>query len=140
MFVGVPLGTLIGQQFGWRITFGFVALLGVAGLFGIAKLVPDLPAPEGVRLRRELAAFKNIQVLLANGMTVLGFGAEFAAITYIAPMMTEIVGNADSSITWLLELALVSGAPRNCLGRRRARCGARGSRSLTVRYRPEFSR
>lgn len=102
--VGVPLGTLVGQHVGWRITFTIVAALGVAGLVGIAKLVPDMPAQKGVRLRQELAAFKNIQVLLANGMTVLGFGAVFAAITYIAPMMTDIAGFADSSITWLLVL------------------------------------
>ncbi|MEU3413316.1 MULTISPECIES: MFS transporter [unclassified Streptomyces] len=102
--VGVPLGTLIGQSIGWRVTFGIVAGLGVIGLAGIAKLVPELPSPEGVRLRHELAAFKNAQVLLAMAMTVLGFGGVFAAITYIAPMMTRIAGFSDGSVTWLLVL------------------------------------
>ncbi|MBC9714184.1 MFS transporter [Streptomyces sp. TRM66268-LWL] len=102
--VGVPLGTLVGQSFGWRVTFGIVAALGVVGLLGVAKLVPDLPKPEGVRLRHELAAFRNVQVLLAMAMTVLGFGGVFAAITYITPMMTDVAGYADSSVTWLLVL------------------------------------
>ncbi|MFE3255880.1 MFS transporter [Nocardia sp. NPDC059091] len=102
--VGVPLGTLVGQTVGWRSTFTVVAALGVAGLVGVAKLVPDLPRPEGVHLRHELAAFRNIQVLLAMAMTVLGFGGVFAAITYIAPMMTEVTGFADGSVTWLLVL------------------------------------
>ncbi|MGX1810221.1 MFS transporter [Nocardia sp. NPDC055321] len=102
--VGVPLGTIVGQTLGWRVTFVIVALLGVVGLAGIAKLVPEQPVRERVLLRRELAAFKNIQVLLANAMTVLGFGAVFAAITYIAPMMTEIGGFADTSVPWLLVL------------------------------------
>ncbi|MET9147427.1 MULTISPECIES: MFS transporter [unclassified Streptomyces] len=102
--VGVPLGTLIGQSAGWRVTFAAVAALGVVGLVGIARLVPDLPRPEGVRLRHELAAFKNAQVLLAMAMTVLGFGGVFAAITYIAPMMTRVAGFSDSSVTWLLVL------------------------------------
>lgn len=102
--VGVPLGTLVGQSAGWRVTFGIVAALGAVGLVGIAKLVPDLPRPEGVRLRHELAAFKNIQVLLAMAMTVLGFGGVFAAITYIAPMMRHVAGFADGSVTWLLVL------------------------------------
>lgn len=102
--VGVPLGTLIGQSAGWRVTFAAVAALGVVGLVGIARLVPDLPRPEGVRLRHELAAFKNAQVLLAMAMTVLGFGGVFAAITYIAPMMTRVVGFSDGSVTWLLVL------------------------------------
>ncbi|MEU9185335.1 MFS transporter [Streptomyces sp. NPDC048484] len=102
--VGVPLGTLIGQSVGWRVTFTVVAALGVLGLAGIAKLVPDMPKPQGVRLRHELAAFKNVQVLLAMAMTVLGFGGVFAAITYIAPMMTQVAGYADGSVTWLLVL------------------------------------
>ncbi len=102
--VGVPLGTLIGQSLGWRVTFAGVAMLGVVGLLGIARLVPEMPKPDGVRLRHELAAFKNVQVLLAMAMTVLGFGGVFAAITYIAPMMTHTAGFADSSVTWLLVL------------------------------------
>ncbi|MDG4857213.1 MFS transporter [Streptomyces sp. T-3] len=102
--VGVPLGTLVGQSLGWRVTFGIVAALGVVGLLGVGKLVPDLPKPEGVRLRHELAAFRNVQVLLAMAMTVLGFGGVFAAITYITPMMTDVAGFADSSVTWLLVL------------------------------------
>ncbi|MEU6840898.1 MFS transporter [Streptomyces sp. NPDC046716] len=102
--VGVPLGTLIGQSVGWRVTFAVVAALGVIGLAGIAKLVPDLPKPEGVRLRHEVAAFKNVQVLLAMAMTVLGFGGVFAAITYITPMMTHVAGFAEGSVTWLLVL------------------------------------
>ncbi|MGW3628087.1 MFS transporter [Streptomyces sp. NPDC000880] len=102
--VGVPLGTYVGQSAGWRATFFIVAALGVLGLLGVAKLVPEQPKPEGVRLRHELAAFRNVQVLLAMAMTVLGFGGVFAAITYITPMMTEVAGFADSSVTWLLVL------------------------------------
>ncbi|MFJ8697032.1 MFS transporter [Streptomyces roseolilacinus] len=102
--VGVPLGTFIGQSTGWRVTFLIVAALGVLGLLGIARLVPEQPRPEGVRLRHELAAFRNVQVLLAMAMTVLGFGGVFAAITYITPMMTGAAGFADASVTWLLVL------------------------------------
>lgn len=73
--VGVPLGTFVGHTAGWRATFLIVAALGVVGLAGVAKLVPDVSRPEGVRLRHEIAAFKNVQVVLAMTMTVLGFGA-----------------------------------------------------------------
>src|SRR5690606_40666079 len=88
----------VGQSIGWRVTFGIVAALGVIGLAGIAALVPDVSRPEGVRLRHELAAFRNVQVLLAMAMTVLGFGGVFAAITYIAPMMTHVPGFAAASV------------------------------------------
>ncbi|MBY8880067.1 MFS transporter [Actinacidiphila acidipaludis] len=102
--VGVPLGTLVGQTAGWRVTFLLVAALGVLGLLGVARLVPEVPRQRGVRLRHELAVFRNVQVLLAMAMTVLGFGGVFAAITYIAPMMTHVTGYAEGSVTWLLVL------------------------------------
>jgi DHA1 family inner membrane transport protein len=102
--VGVPLGTYVGQAVGWRATFAGVAALGVVGLLGIAKLVPTLPRPEGAHLRRELGAFRNAQVVLAMAMTVLGFGGVFAAITYVAPMMTRVAGYSEGAVTWLLVL------------------------------------
>ncbi|MEU3083441.1 MFS transporter [Streptomyces albidoflavus] len=116
--VGVPLGTFIGQNAGWRTTFVVVAGLGVLGLLGVARLVPDMPKPEGVRLRHELAAFRNAQVLLAMAMTVLGFGGVFAAVTYVAPMMTEVAGFADSSVTWLLVLFGLGMVAGNLVGGR----------------------
>lgn len=118
--VGVPLGTFVGQSAGWRITFALVAALGVLGLLGVARLVPDVPRPEGVRLRHELSALKNVQVLLAMGMTVLGFGGVFAAVTYIAPMMTRVAGFSDGSVTWLLVLLGLGMVAGNYLGGRYA--------------------
>ncbi|GAA2787410.1 MFS transporter [Kitasatospora aburaviensis] len=116
--VGVPLGTFTGQTFGWRTTFAGVAALGVVGLLGVAKLVPAVPRPQGAHLRRELTAFRNPQVLLAMAMTVLGFGGVFAAITYIAPMMTHVAGYSDGAVTWLLVLFGVGMFLGNLLGGR----------------------
>ena len=118
--VGVPLGTFVGHAVGWRATFGGIAILGVLGLIGIATLVPTLPRPQGARLRLEVAALGNVQVLLAMAMTVLGFGGVFAAITYIAPMMTGVAGYADGSVTWLLVLFGVGMFLGNILGGRYA--------------------
>ncbi|MFI9742974.1 MFS transporter [Streptomyces sp. NPDC052494] len=119
-FVGVPLGTFVGQAVGWRATFAGVAVLGVVGLLGILRLVPDMPRPEGAHLRRELRAFRNPQVLLAMAMTVLGFGGVFAAITYIAPMMTEVAGYSEGAVTWLLVLFGIGMFLGNLLGGRLA--------------------
>lgn len=116
--VGVPLGTLVGQHAGWRVTFGIVAAIGILGLAGVARLVPDLPKPEGVHLRHELAAFKNVQVLLAMAMTVLGFGGVFATVTYVAPMMTNVAGFSDGSVTGLLVLLGLGMVGGNLIGGR----------------------
>lgn len=100
--LGVPMGTLVGQAFGWRATFWVVSVLGVVSLIGILALVPRDPEGRAPSLRRELEAFRDRQVWLALGVTALGFGGVFASFTYVAPMMTEVAGFADSAIAWLL--------------------------------------
>ncbi|WP_067816838.1 MFS transporter [Actinomadura kijaniata] len=118
--VGVPFGTLVGQNAGWRVTFAIVAGLGVLGLLGVARLVPAQPRDTSVRIRHELAAFGNVQVLLALGMTVLGFGGVFAAITYIAPMLTEVTGFAPGAVSWMLVLLGLGMVAGNLVGGRYA--------------------
>jgi DHA1 family inner membrane transport protein len=116
--VGVPLGTHIGQTSGWRVTFALVAVLGVVGLLGVAKLVPSTGRPEGGTVRSEFAAFRNVQVWLAMAMTVLGYGGVFAAITYITPMMTEVTGYSAGAVTWLLVLFGIGMFAGNLIGGR----------------------
>jgi DHA1 family inner membrane transport protein len=118
--VGVPLGTFVGHSVGWRTTFVLVAGLGVIGLVGIATLVPFIPRPADVRIRHELTAFRNVQVALAMLMTVLGLGGVFAAITYIAPMMTEVAGYSEGAVTWLLVLFGLGMVVGNLVGGRYA--------------------
>jgi DHA1 family inner membrane transport protein len=114
--LGVPGGTALGQAFGWRSTFWAVTALGVVGLLGVAFLVPKQPLEPGPGLRGELAVLRRPQVLLALAMTALGFGAVFAAFTYIAPMMTQVAGFSDGAVTWLLVLFGVGLVIGNLIG------------------------
>ncbi|MER5422657.1 MFS transporter [Streptosporangium roseum] len=118
--LGVPMGTFIGQAFGWRVTFWVVAGLGVVGLLSIAALVPVQPRPAGTDIGAELAVFRSPQVWLAIGMTVLGFGGVFASFTYIAPMMTEVAGFSEGAVSWLLVLFGIGLVIGNLLGGRLA--------------------
>ncbi|NKY89209.1 MFS transporter [Nocardia veterana] len=118
--VGVPLSTLLGQHFGWRLAFALVAAVGALAFAGVFALVPDQPAPRDARFTRELAVLRNPQVLLAMAMTVLGFGGVFAAITYLAPMMTDVTGFAETSVTWIMVLFGLGFLIGNLLGGRYA--------------------
>ncbi len=103
--LGVPFGTFVGQQFGWRSTFGTITGIGVVALIGIALLVPTTPAStSNGGLRGELGAFRNKQVWLSIVITILGFGGMFGAFTYIAFTLTEVTGFASTSVPWLLVL------------------------------------
>jgi DHA1 family inner membrane transport protein len=101
--LGVPLGTMLGQEFGWRSTFWAVSALGILGALGIAFLVPPQPKPE-TGLRGELAVFGKPAVWLALLTTTFGFAGVFASFTYLAPMMTEVAGFPPGAVSWLLIL------------------------------------
>ena len=116
--LGVPLGTALGQAFGWRSTFWVVSALGVAGAIGILALVPHQKPVPGAGLRGELAVFRRPQVWLALAMTALGFAGVFASFTYIAPMMTEVAGLPQGAVSWLLVLFGVGLVLGNLLGGR----------------------
>jgi DHA1 family inner membrane transport protein len=87
--LGVPFGTFLGQWAGWRATFWAVTALGVAASLAVARFVPALPHLKAPHMGRELRVLREPQVLLALGMTVLGFGGVFTVFTYIAPILQE---------------------------------------------------
>ncbi|GAA2856219.1 MFS transporter [Microbacterium arabinogalactanolyticum] len=119
--LGVPFGTFLGQQLGWRSTFWAISLIGVIAFVGIAALVPaQRGAQQQVSLRAELGAFRSGQVWLSLAVTVLAYGGMFGAFTYIAYTLTEVSGFASSSVPWLLVLFGAGLVVGNWLGGRLA--------------------
>jgi DHA1 family inner membrane transport protein len=125
---GVPVATLMGQHLGWRATFLGVGAIGLAAIAALALLIPHdhTPAPAG-GLRGELAALRSLPVWLALGTTVAGFGALFAAYSYITPMLTDAAGYAETSVTMLLALFGVGATIGNLAGGRLADHSLRGT-------------
>jgi DHA1 family inner membrane transport protein len=87
--VGVPLGTLLGQQLGWRTTFWAVCLLGAGAIIALARCVPKLHEAAAPGIAQELRVLGKAQLLLALATTVFGFGGVFTVFTYIVPILTE---------------------------------------------------
>ena len=101
--LGVPLGTWIGQQFGWRATFAAVTLVGLAAFAVIALFVPKDNRPTDAEdWRADLAAILRAPVLLGLVTTVLGYAGVFAVFTYIAPMLTRISGFNEAAVSPIL--------------------------------------
>lgn len=101
--VGVPFGTWLGQQFGWRAAFWAVTAVGVAASLVVATLVPKTAGEvEGGSWRADVKAISRGPVLLAFLVTVLGFAGVFAVFTYVAPMLTQITGFADAAVSPIL--------------------------------------
>ncbi|SOD77926.1 MFS transporter, DHA1 family, inner membrane transport protein [Streptomyces sp. 1222.2] len=126
---GVPAATLVGQHFGWRITFVGVGLIGLAAIASLALLLPGdrAEARPSAGLRGELGALRSLPVWLALGTTVAGFGALFSAYSYITPMLTDSAGYAETSVTLLLALFGVGATIGNLAGGRLADHSLRGT-------------
>jgi DHA1 family inner membrane transport protein len=101
--VGVPLGTSLGQQAGWRSAFIVVAAIFAAATVCIGFFVPEHAGDPGRTFRAELRVFRLRQVWLTLAVGAIGFGGFFAVYSYVAPMVTEVAGSPQ----WVVPIILV---------------------------------
>ncbi|GAC08944.1 MFS transporter [Paraglaciecola chathamensis] len=117
LVTGVPLGTWIGQMFGWRATFLIVALLGLVALIGSAILLPNkLKKSAPATIAQQLKVLTQPRLLLVYAMTAVGYGGTFVAFTYLAPMLQQVSGFSASAISLILLVYGVSVAFGNIWG------------------------
>jgi DHA1 family inner membrane transport protein len=108
--VGVPLGTFVGQHIDWRATFYGAAAVGAIALALDARFLPEAePAPRA-SFRAQLGPVRDPRVLLVLLITIVGFGGQMVAYTYVAPFLEDVSGFAPSSITALLVVFGVAAA------------------------------
>ena len=121
LVTGVPLGTFIGQHFGWRETFLAVSALGVLAFVGSLLFVPrDLHHGAPATLRQQVAVLAQPRLLLVYAMTALGYGGTFAAFTFLAPILQQIGGFSAGAVGLVLLVYGVSVAAGNLWGGRLA--------------------
>jgi predicted MFS family arabinose efflux permease len=117
LVTGVPLGTFIGQHFGWQTTFLAVAALGMIGFIGILMLVPRTIAGSAPSsLLTQLAVLKKPRLLLVYAMTALGYGGSFVAFTYLAPILQQVAGFSAGAVGLVMLVYGVSVAFGNIWG------------------------
>ena len=103
LVTGVPLGTFIGQHFGWRETFLAVSILGVIALMSSLILVPNnIPGRISAGLRAQLQVLTHPRLLIIYAITALGYGGVFTAFTFLAPMMQDLAGFSPAAVSWIL--------------------------------------
>jgi DHA1 family inner membrane transport protein len=114
---GIPLGTFIGQHFGWRATFLVVALFGLVAFVGAVAFVPrGLPQTAPAPLARQFRVLAQPRLLLVYAMTAVGYGGSLIAFTYMAPLLEQIAGFTPSQVRLVRVGYGVSGACGNVWG------------------------
>lgn len=104
--LGVPVGTLIGQAYGWRSSFLLVAGLTLVGLLGVLIFCPRVEHEPEPGVRASLHAFTKRTILIGLSTTVLAMTGMITAFTYVSPTLTEVTG---FSPTWVTGILLVYG-------------------------------
>jgi predicted MFS family arabinose efflux permease len=117
IIVGVPLGTFIGQHFGWRATFLGVVLLGAVGFAATWILLPNhLKSSPPLKLKQQLQVLKSGPILLVLAITAFGYGGTFVTFTYLATLLEKISGFSAASVSLLLLVYGVAIAIGNVIG------------------------
>jgi len=117
LVTGVPLGTYIGQVFGWEATFLIVSILGFLAMIGCFILVPSkLKQAKPTKIKAQLKVLTHPRLLLVYAITAIGYGGTFITFTYLAPILNEVSGFDSSSVALILLVYGVSVAVGNIWG------------------------
>jgi predicted MFS family arabinose efflux permease len=112
--LGVPLGTVLGQQSGWRAAFFALSGLGLLALLGALLLLPRIPAPDGPAARGDSP--DAVRYILLMTTTTLAVTGAFAAFTFITPFLREITGVSAAVIGPALFVRGLTGVAGAALG------------------------
>ncbi|WP_149707236.1 sugar transporter [Campylobacter concisus] len=109
MILGLPLGRIIGDAFGWRITFGLIGVFAVGVGFWLHKILPILPSKNSGSLKSLPELAKNGFLMVIFLLTAIVVSAHFSTYSYIEPFAKDISGFSGKFITIFLLIFGVAG-------------------------------
>lgn len=117
LVTGVPLGTFVGQHFGWRETFLAVAGLGVIAFAGSAIFVPNnIRHTPPASLAQQFKVLAEPRLLLVYAKTAIGYGGSFIPFTFLAPILQEVSGFSAGAVGGVMLVYGLSVAAGNIWG------------------------
>jgi MFS transporter, DHA1 family, inner membrane transport protein len=105
--LGVPAGTWLGQQVGWRVSFLALGGLAAATAAALAVLLPTTAPNTGPTARGTAPDARRYRLLIVS--TALAVTGTFASFTYLAPFLTTAGGFPPTAISSLLVLRGAAG-------------------------------
>ncbi|TWB16705.1 DHA1 family inner membrane transport protein [Nitrospirillum amazonense] len=119
--LGVPLGTALGHELGWRATFWAVVAIGVIAAAALALWLPrGLQGSSGGSLLGEFRVLGRPQVAMAMMISVISSASLFSVLTYITPLLEHVTGFSPDQVTYVLLLFGVGLTVGNLVGGRLA--------------------
>ncbi|EAB9748877.1 sugar transporter [Salmonella enterica] len=102
MVLGLPIGRVVGQYFGWRTTFFAIGLGALITLLCLIKLLPKLPSEHSGSLKSLPLLFRRPALMSLYILTVVVVTAHYTAYSYIEPFVQNVAGLSANFATVLL--------------------------------------
>jgi len=102
MVLGLPLGRVVGQYFGWRTTFFAIGVIAALTLFCVIKLLPKLPSEHSGSLKSLPLLFKRPALMSLYVLVAVVVTAHYTAYSYIEPFVQTVAGLSANVATFLL--------------------------------------
>ena len=102
LVLGVPLGTLIGEFWGWRSLFLLLAGVALLGLPLLLRLLPAIPGAPGIAPAEQLRALARGRVPFAHLASLLQMTGQFTVYTYIVPFLVGSMALDKPTISLVL--------------------------------------
>ncbi|WP_171998357.1 sugar transporter [Cronobacter sp. JZ38] len=100
--LGLPIGRIVGQYFGWRTTFFAIGIGALITLACLVKLLPKIPSEHSGSLSSLPALFRRPALLCIYILTAVVVTAHFTAYSYIEPFVQNVAGLSENFATFLL--------------------------------------
>ncbi|WP_019240745.1 MULTISPECIES: MFS transporter [Bacillus] len=113
LVLGVPIGVLIGDKFGWRIIFLLIAILTLVSMIVIYRFIDELPPENSIPLRQQFASLKSGKIISAHLVTVLVLAGHYILYAYFTPFLQSTL---QLSATWISIAYFVFGVAAVCGG------------------------
>ncbi|CAM2839914.1 sugar transporter [Vibrio diazotrophicus] len=104
MVLGVPLGRIIGQWLGWRVTFGVIGITALVIMFSLYRLLPVMPSLFTGSMKKLPELLKNPALMGLYLFIFMIFTAHYSAYSYIEPFLKTIGLLSENFTTFLLLL------------------------------------
>lgn len=102
MVLGLPIGRIVGQYFGWRTTFFAIGMGALITLVCLIKLLPTLPSEHSGSLKSLPLLMRRPALLSIYLLTVIVVTAHYTAYSYIEPFVQVVAGFSANFATVLL--------------------------------------
>ncbi|ECH8925428.1 sugar transporter [Salmonella enterica subsp. enterica] len=102
MVLGLPIGRVVGQYFGWRTTFFAIGMGALITLLCLIKLLPKLPSEHSGSLKSLPLLFRRPALMSLYVLTVVVVTAHYTAYSYIEPFVQNVAGLSANFATVLL--------------------------------------